>query len=425
MIRRTVHEWTRIAYGTGETQIPEPQADRIVAEAQASALSGHNGQEVLEHGRMGLRARGVVGMIATHGCQLEILPKIESDDDDTTLRHRLIHMLAVARDIRIHTGAMTQLAWQRDTVLEQLIRLYCSKLTDAVRKGLPQQYILHEEDLPVLRGRLDVTRQFSTLIASPQKLACQFDVRSPDIALNQVMLATISKLSRLAQAPDNQRTLRELRFAYADITEVFRNALRWDLIALDRTNTRWRDLLSLARLFLNDRHQQTGAGPVDGYSLLFEMSALFEEYVAKLLTRALAGTDLTVAIQGGHRACLFDGEMGRFQTRPDLIVRDDSGIVLIIDTKWKRLEPTADANWGVNQADVYQLMAYNRLYNCRHVVLLYPHHSTLPPTQIQKRYSIEMPNAQENLFITTLDLTGSTRKQESELKCLVEAILSR
>ena len=54
-----------------------------------------------------------------------------------------------------------------------------------------------------LRGRLDVTRQFSVLAVSPQKLACRFDERSPDIALNQVMRATISKLSRLAQAPDN------------------------------------------------------------------------------------------------------------------------------------------------------------------------------------------------------------------------------
>ena len=71
---------------------------------------------------------------------------------------------------------------------------------------------------------------------------------------------SLSKLSRLAQAPDNQRALRELSFGYADISEVSPGALRWDLIVLDRTNTRWRELLSLARLFLGDRHQQTSAG---------------------------------------------------------------------------------------------------------------------------------------------------------------------
>lgn len=253
MIRRTIREWESIRYGADETEIPASCADQLAAEARASAFSGRSGEGVLEHGRKALRARGVVGAIATPGCQLEILPKIEgtgeSTVDDATLRQRLIRMLDVARDIRIDVRAITQLGWQRDTILELLIRLFCCKLTDAVRQGVPQQYNDHEDDLPMLRGRLDVTRQFSTLAVSPQMLACRFDARSPDIALNQVMRAAIGKLSRLAQAPDNQRALRELNFAYADISEVPAAALRWDLIVLDRTNTRWRELLSLARLF--------------------------------------------------------------------------------------------------------------------------------------------------------------------------------
>ena len=203
MIRRTIREWERISYGRDDTEIPESHADRLAAEARASAFFGFGGEGVLEHGRKGLRARGVVGVIATPGCQLEILPKIEgaseSAVDDATLRHRLIHMLAVARDIRIDVRAITQLGWQRDTILELLIRLYCTKLADAVRQGIPQHYIDQEDDLPTLRGRLDVTRQFSTLAVSPQKLACRFDARSPDIALNQVMRAAIGKLARLAR----------------------------------------------------------------------------------------------------------------------------------------------------------------------------------------------------------------------------------
>ena len=423
MIRRTIREWERIGYGTDESTIPAPHADRIAAQARASTFSGLGGEGVLEHGRKGLRARGVVGVIATRDCQLEILPKIEGAGetgvDDATLRHRLIHMLAVARDIRIDSGAMTQLAWQRDTILELLIRLYCSKLADAVRQGIPQQYTNQEDDLPALRGRLDVIRQFSTLAVSPQKLACRFDTRSPDIALNQVMRAAIGKLSRLAQAPDNLRVLRELRFAYADISEVSPGALRWDLIVLDRTNTRWRELLSLARLFLGDRHQQTSAGTIEGHALLFEMNVLFEEYVGRLLARALAGTNLSVSAQGGHRDCLFEGETGKFRTRPDLIIRQGSRIALIIDTKWKRMTRIDDPKQGVSQADVYQLMVYGRLYDCPHVVLLYPHHGELPPDPILHRYSIAMPGAKESLFVATLNVTGPHRKHETALRDLI------
>ena len=216
MIRRTIREWERINFGTDETTIPASQADRLAAETRASVFSGLGGEGVLEHGRKGLRARGVVGVIATPDCQLEILPKIEGAGehgvDDTTLRRRLIHMLGIARNIRIDAGAITQLGWQRDTLLELLIRLYRSKLADAVRQGIPQQYTNQEDDLPALRGRLDLTRQFSTLAVSPQKLACRFDARSPDIALNQVMRAAIDKLSRVAQGPGQSA-----RFARAEL----------------------------------------------------------------------------------------------------------------------------------------------------------------------------------------------------------------
>ncbi len=425
MIRRTIREWEQIGYGTGEATIPGPQADQIVARARASTFAGRGGEGVLEHGRKGLRARGVVGVIATPDCQLEILPKIEgageSGVDNAMLRHRLIHMLAVAWNIRIDDGAITKLGWQRHTFLELLIRLYCMKLTDAVRQGMPRQYTGQEDDLPALRGRLDVTRQFSTLAVSPQKLACRFDALSPDIALNQVMRATIGKLSCLAQASDTQRALRALGFAYADVSEVSPGALRWDLIVLDRTNTRWRELLSLARLLLGDRHQQTSVGTIDGHALLFEMNVLFEEYVARLAVGALAGTGLRVSAQGGHRDCLFEGETGRFRTRPDLIVRRGCRVVLIMDTKWKRVATRIeDPKQGVSQADVYQLMAYSRLYDCPHVVLLYPHHGGLPPKPLWRPYSIAKPNAGERLFVATIDVTAPRReRQMTDLRNLI------
>lgn len=430
MIRRTIREWERIHYGPSADEIPEAQADRLAAVARASGFSGRGSEGVLEHGRTSLRARGIVGVIAVHGCQLEILPKIEGGGEtstsDATLRARLIHMLAVTHDLPIEVGAMTELGWQQDTVLELLIRLFCTKLTDAVRRGMPRQYLEHQDDLTALRGRLDVTRQFSTLAMSPQKIACQFDNLSPDIALNQVMRAAISKLSRLAAAPDNQRMLRELRLLYSDVAKVHPSALRWNRIILDRSNQRWRDLLSIARLFLSDRHQQTSAGAVNGHALLFEMNVLFEQYVAKILSRALMGTQFSVSAQGGYRDCLYEGDTGRFRTRPDLIIRNRGEIALIIDTKWKRISPRiGDPKQGVSQADVYQVMAYGRLYDCSNVMLLYPHTSELSSDPIHTHYSVAVRGAKEKLIVATQDLAGSQRDHRSALRQLVlKCILS-
>lgn len=428
MIRRTIREWEQISYGSGDAEISEAHADCLVAVAHASVFSGRGGEGVLEHGRKGLRARGVVGVIATPGCQLEILPKIEGGTEtnvsDATLRARLIHLLAVTYDLPIEVSAITQLGWQRETILELLIRLFCAKLTNAVRHGMPRQYLAHEEDLSTLRGRLDVTRQFSRLAVSPQKLACRFDALSPDIALNRVMRAAVSKLLRISGEPDNQRALRELSFVYADIADVSPSELRWDQIVLDRTNRSWRDLLSLARLFLSDRHQQTSAGAIEGHALLFEMNILFEKYIERVLSRALAGTNFRVSSQGGNRSCLYEGDLGLFRTRPDIIIRQGEEVVLIIDTKWKRMAPRIDdPKQGVSQTDVYQLMAYGRLYDCPNVVLLYPHHGELPPDPIYRRYSIATNEAHEKLIVATQDLTGTQRNHKDALRKLVRNCL--
>lgn len=384
MIRRTILEWKSIDYGPGEHQLPEGLAGRIAAIARLSPLAGRAENGVLEYGRKALRARGVVGVIAAEGCALEILPKIDvagtsEEETNGNIRRRLVHMLAVAMDLQIDAGQVTALDWQRETLLEILIKLFSEKLAEALRRGVPRRYLAHVDDLPVLRGRLDVTRQFSALAADPSRLACQFDALTSDIALNQIMKAATTKLLRIARTAGNQSRLRELTFAYADITDVPVSALPWSNVVLDRTNARWRELLNLARLLLGNRFQTTSSGGADGFSLLFEMNTLFEEYVARSLARALSGTDLRVVSQGGRLYCLEDDAgRGLFQTRPDILIKRGANVLRVVDTKWKRIANRIDdPKQGVSQGDVYQMMAYGQLYRCDRLVVLYPQHNEL------------------------------------------------
>lgn len=43
----------------------------------------------------------------------------------------------------------------------------------------------------------------------------------------------------------------------------------------------------------------------------------------------------------------------------------------IIDTKWKVLSE-AKSNYGISQADMYQMYAYQKKYNAKNVSLIYP-----------------------------------------------------
>ncbi|MEQ8591927.1 MAG: restriction endonuclease [Marinovum algicola] len=425
MIYRQLPEWGRIGFGDCSDTIPEAAAARLAAVASRSPLPGRNGEGILEFRRNDLRVRGVVGVIAAPGCQLEVLPKIEAlgeqEADAATLRRRLVHMLSLTRDLRIEALTSAELGWQKDTLLEILIRIFCQKMMDAVRQGMPRRYIGQEEDLAALRGRLDVTRQFSTLAAAPQRLACQYHELSADIALNQVMKAAIRKLSGLATASDTQRSLRELSFAYADISDIPVSALRWDQIVLDRSSQRWGDLLALAQLLLGERYQTTSTGVTQGHALLFEMNVLFEAYVSRLARRALAGSRLRVRSQGGRKACLYEESKGLFQTRPDILVTEEAEVRVIIDTKWKRIAPQIDdPKQGINQGDVYQLMAYAQLYDCPRVVLLYPHHARLGSECYQRLYHIGL-DGPARLCVATLDVSSPHAVVTAHLERLVRA----
>jgi len=384
MIRRTILEWEHIDYGDDPDNprtLPIVLADRLAKVAAASPLAGRGGGGVIEHGRKGLRARGIVGVLAAPGCSLEILPKIDlphgaEGNQTANTRRRLVHMLAVAIDVKIDAGQVTALDWQNETLLEILIRIFSEKLVDAVRQGMPRRYVGHEDDLPALRGRLDVIRQFTKFAANPSRLACRYDMLSPNIALNQIMKAALVRLLRIAQSAGNLRRLRELSFAFADIASIPVPALRWDDVVLDRTNARWRELLNMAKLLLGERFQTTSAGEGSGFSLLFEMHTLFEEYIARTIRRSLSGSHLRVVSQGGRVYCLESDSGGLFQTRPDILIKDGDKVVQVIDTKWKRIAARVDdKKQGVAQADVYQMMAYGRLYDCPHLTLLYPHHA--------------------------------------------------
>ena len=386
-----VREWDKLAYGDGDGQIPEKSADRLAALALRSPFAGRGGSGVLEHGRHALRARGIVGILAAKDCSLEILPKIDVapgesvDHQNAVIRKRLIHMLAVALNLKVDLGSITDLAWQRETLLEIIVRIFCDKLTEAVRKGMPRRYVEQEGDLSALRGSLNVVRQFTRHAVNPSSLACRFDVLSEDTALNRIMKAAVVHLSRMSRSSVNQQRLHELAFVYADIAEISPSALRWDEVTIDRTNRRWQELLDMARLFLLNRYQTTTGGTDQGTALLFEMNTLFEEYIGRLISRTLAGTDLTVSLQGGRLFCLSadTSERGLFQTRPDILIRRAGTVTHVIDTKWKRISSRIDdPKQGVSQSDVYQMMAYAQLYHAPRLTLLYPHHPGLGSVEL-------------------------------------------
>ena len=362
----TCREWETLPVGEGGLTEAEARRLHALAERAARRLKLPETAVLTRTADRNLKAGQVVGVLAVPGRTVEILPKID-DEDNGAVRAALVRMLAVALDLRIADADLAALDTQRNDLLELLVRLFAEWLLAAVRRGLPRRYVAREEDLRLLRGKLDVTRQITHLAARPDRLACRFDELSEDTPLNRVLKAAVSRLARLARTAANARLLAELaaRFEFVgDSPDPLREPVR-----LDRTNAAFHDLHRLARLFLEGDWQSTASGRAAGFTLLFPMNVLFETFVGRCLQRALAPVRVDLQASGRHALTGADGQ-SLFALRPDAVIEKAKGAV-VLDAKWKELH-LGEKKLGVAQSDIYQMLAYAEAWDAKRLVLVYP-----------------------------------------------------
>ena len=163
MTHLTVREWGSVPVCADISRnhslaFTRSQANVLLAAARAHPLAKQHGTNILIDRHTEITAAQMVGVIAGPGCSLEILPKIHPEvyESDVVARRRLVQMLDVAVGLQIGEGQVVSMARQTETLLDILIRLFADRLMAETRRGLPRAYQEQENDLPVLRGQLNV-----------------------------------------------------------------------------------------------------------------------------------------------------------------------------------------------------------------------------------------------------------------------------
>ena len=372
----TVREWGHLPIG--EAGVSEAAARQLLVLSKRATRQLRVPKPVLTRTvSQSLQAGQVVGVLAVPGASVEILPKIDHGND--AIRKALVHMLAVAHGLPVADSELARLATQIENLLEILIAVFADRLLIAVRRGLPHRYRLRQDDLPLMRGKLDLRRQIARHVLRSDLLACNFDELSVNTPLNRVLKAVVARLSSIARHAANVRKLAELSARFEFVEEI-QNPLR-EPVQLDRSNTAFHRLYVWARLFLAGEWQSTTSGAKEGVALLFPMNDLFEAFVGRSLKAALVSSSVQLQHTRSHALTAQGGPL--FALRPDIVIDND----IVIDTKWKELK-SCDRVVGVEQSDVYQMLAYARAYEARRLILLYPWHRGLPAPGTCRRWQI-------------------------------------
>ena len=307
--------------------------------------------------RDGLRvqASSWVGWVRFETFELQIFPKLAGDVG--TVIGMLKHAAGLEHLHKYSIRGGVEASGQ--ALFELLVSLFAAECETILRTGLLSDYVVVEDELGVLRGRLLVDRQVLRRFGRFDRLECRFDERSEDVAENRLLVTTLARCVDLVVSSDLRARLRRL------LTEFFQTCSIEDgdistlrrTMGYDRRNAHYREAHELAWFILDGMGVgDIYAGQVKCNAFLFDMNSLFERFLGVWLRRAFLDEGFTIVPSAGTGAVIRDASSGRSYAEiiPDFLIRDQEGIrTLPVDAKYKLYEDRT-----IDNADLYQLFTY-------------------------------------------------------------------
>ena len=323
--------------------------------------------------------KSYVGIIELpSGFQIEILPKVSLGDDENNAKTKRIFlkMLNCLKDFEGKVFSSAALNTDKMNLYEIFIRMYIQEAWVLVKRGIKSDYISNEDNLAVYKGKLDVSKHIARNAAHKERFYMVFDEYQVNRPENKLIKSTLLKLLSISRNSDNTREIKQLLYSFELVQESDNYVKDFSKVSLSRGMKEYELLIQWAKIFLLNKSFTTFSGKNAGKALLFPMEQVFEAFIAKqikmLFENQSNGLIHVSAQDSGYY--LFD-EPRKFRLRPDIVVSnayDEAHSVVIMDTKWKRLNRNPATNYGISQADMYQMYAYSKKYHTPNIWLIYP-----------------------------------------------------
>ncbi len=302
-----------------------------------------------------VQAKNYVGVICLpSGSQIEILPKLDAPKEN--LRGLVVDMICTLKNFPGKKFRNTELDTAKLPLYEIFIRAYLEMVLELVKRGLRSSYILREDNLYFLKGKLLVSENLRRNVAHREKFFVAFDEYSLDRPEHRLIKSTLLKILHTTHEQKNFMLANRLLADFDSVEQSFNYRKDFAEVSIDRLTRDYKLVMEWTKIFLSDKNFTSFAGKSQAVALLFPMERLFEAYVAAQVQKFFA--DFNVKIQAQEKY-LFDAPK-TFGLKPDIIL--DNGKI-IMDTKWK---------FEISAGDMYQMFAYAKRYDAKKIFILCP-----------------------------------------------------
>lgn len=150
-----------------------------------------------------------------------------------------------------------------------------------LKRGLHREYINRVEDLPLLKGRLDIRGTIANQMRCRNVLCCEFDDLSENNLFNRVLKTTLSLLCHERNVSSVRKAeLRTLLPFFSGVDEIDVRNIRWNDFVYQRNNQMYRMLMNVCYFIIDGMLMTTETGKYRMATFSDEhMCRLFEKFV--------------------------------------------------------------------------------------------------------------------------------------------------
>lgn len=311
-------------------------------------------------GHNGIVFKNYVGVIQVGGLTIEILPKADkkADADKSLWQSVLFNMLKVCKRIRVESVSETQLKKRHHSILDVYFEMYLAEIERLVNKGLIKRYQKSQSNQNALKGKLLFAKNIQQNLVHRERFYCEHQVYDRNHLLHQILYKGLQILKTFVNDALKDR-LNRLLFEFQEIDNIEISEKHFRKIVFDRKNSDYQKAFDIAKIIILNYSPSLNYGSENLLTLLFDMNALWEEYIFRILQKHKKDEE-KVSRQDTKKfwknKCI----------RPDIIFKTKKE-TFVIDTKWKIIETN-----NPSDEDLKQMFVYNLHWDAEKALLLYP-----------------------------------------------------
>ena len=366
IVLREGYDWLNIGEGKNEISISEYKNICVY-------LKKNIGNKSIVYDYNKIKFINYVGIIKINNLIIEILPKISLSNDIIKDREILMFMLSKCNKLSVDIKELLNSNILKNSLLDILAKVFSKKLLNELQKGLYREYVSKEEALSMIKGKILISKSIKENTINKNKMNCKYDEFTEDNLFNAILKRAINVILFSIKNDDVKKELNIINNIFNDVSDIYVPNNIILNYKLNRMNNRFLECFTLAKLILLNSSMDKSLGKENGFSILFEMNYLYEEYIGVLLKEVFNDTNISINTQEKSRYLLWNTlkERNEIALKPDIVIYKDNKPKVIIDTKWKS---SSINNIEIySQSDIYQMYAYITTYaECEECILLYP-----------------------------------------------------